>query len=609
MLNNTSTSSQRSVLKTFVSRFVNQDLFLDIIRISLYPAEFNDTAELKVVNYINEFLAHGIKHARQIGLPNHKQIKTQAEAVASILTIRDSKTVIINYENVFQHINIQDLSVKTLVEKAKETKIDSVDDFKNLTTQILNIIQSYYEFTTIQSNIMTYDLLIEKANTLDIPPFEFLARYNDVTIQLYNDLSKLKTLTKEQSNLNNYFIINSQESSKALSKDLTRYFSEGYVFYKTGYDFLDRNIQGFESSSVHIISAASNHGKSLLMINLCQNILNYNQDEFQPGDAILFVTLEDNIYKLSRRFISIFGDYVNEDVVKLYKRCYEVCKEFEGDKAVQQKITNLIDGILKKSLVKRTSDNVSLIIYHGDENTFSPGDLSRFIDTQKRNGYNIKVVFVDYVDVMTPTLSNNLTSSNEYFSQGQIVQELRNTARRYNIPIITATQNSKVGEDETKSLNNMIIGDSYKKVRYTDYLYMGKMCKAKTILDPAVKKCVSKEDKNDSTQPTFDLIKMQNKLCKVLIPYEFKITKSKEGGRDEYTYLLFCNENLKMYETIQDYLNDAPMIQNNTKQLVREMDNLSISQSSLSFEDDIFQTVLSKSGENLEEMEEDFALI
>jgi len=51
--------------------------------------------------------------------------------------------------------------------------------------------------------------------------------------------------------------------------------------------------------------------------------------------------------------------------------------------------------LLKASLLKVTQGKCSLAIKHCNENTFSPGDLGRFVDRLKVDGYKIKLIFMD----------------------------------------------------------------------------------------------------------------------------------------------------------------------------------------------------------------------
>lgn len=596
---NVDSMQSRSMLKTFISKFVSEDLLSNIISLGLYPADFPYSTTINLVDFIKNFLNDVNQTAQKLNYPNYKQIRNYLNTTSSILTIRDSGTII-NYDNVFQHVNIQDLSVKKLIQKAIDNQIHDINHFKHLTNEVLNTIQAFYEVKSIQSNILRYDTLVDSMNASDMPIFEFLKRYKDTVIDSFNELSKLKTLSKEENRLSNYIILNDKDSSKVLAKTLTKYFSENYVHYKSGYNLVDYYIGGLESSSVHIVSAASNHGKSLLLINLCQNIIENNLDEFDENDAILFITLEDDIYKLSRRFISIFGNYTNNTVKDLYKQSYLLCKDTENDPAVVHKVTLMLENVLQSSIINKTANKVNLIIYHGEENTFSPNDLSKFIDSQKAEGYNIKSVFLDYIDVMSPTISTGYKNENEYHAQGQIVHELRTLARRYGMPILTATQNTRLSENATKELTNDLMGDSYKKVRYSDYIYMMRMYKEKTFLDTDVRKyvCPSKDPNQPDENVSVEYLKIKNDIKDILVPVQIVITKSKDDGKGAKRYCLFCKHNLKIYDTIDDYLKDAPYIQKNTKLLEQDMDKLFNS-----YQDDCMLT------EDVFDSDEDYSMV
>lgn len=568
-------SQSRTMLKTFISKFVSDDLLSSIVNLGLYPANFPSTTSTNIADYIKEFLMNVNKTSQNLNFSNYKQIRNHLNTVSSILTIRETGTII-DYNNVFQHINIQDLSTKKIIQNAIDNKINDINSFRSSISEVLNTIQAFYEVQSIQSNILKYDILIDSVNTSDIPIFEFLKRYKDTVIDSFNELSKLKTLTKEENKLTNFIMLKNEDSSKNLSNTLIQYFSQNYNNYRTGFEFIDSSIGGFESSSVHIISAPSNHGKSLMLVNLCQNIIENNLEEFDENDAILFVTLEDDIYKLSRRFISIFGNYVNNTIKDLYKESYLLCKESNNDKSVYQKVNTVFDNLTKNSIIQKTKNKAHLIIYHGEENSFSANDLSKFIDSRKAEGINIKTIFLDYIDVMEPTLKSSYKSEGDYNAHGQIVHELRTLARRYALPIITATQNSRASENATKTLSNELIGDSYKKVRYCDFLYMMRMCAEKTFMSEDVKQYVMKQkDPTDKTVAfTPEILKIKNELNKVLVPVQIVITKSKDDGKGVKTFCLFCKHNLKIYNTIEDYIKDAPEIQKNTKNLREEMNQL-----------------------------------
>lgn len=149
-----------------------------------------------------------------------------------------------------------------------------------------------------------------------------------------------------------------------------------------------------------------------------------------------------DIYKLTRRFCSIFGNY-NPSIVKmLYQRSYEALKSndlYGNDEYLKEKICKLFENTLSKSISKVMGKKLNLVIKHASENTFSASDLSKFIDRLQVEKLKVKIAFVDYVDTMTPSVGY-MGLGNDYDIHGLIVQELRNLSRQHKIPVITATQ-------------------------------------------------------------------------------------------------------------------------------------------------------------------------
>jgi replicative DNA helicase len=137
-----------------------------------------------------------------------------------------------------------------------------------------------------------YGNLVESVQSESVPVFEAVQQYRDIVINLYNDLSKLQTLSKVDQ-AKDYFVLTDKKSAEVLASNLYEYVSTGYSFLKTGYKIFDKSADGFESSSVHLISAPSNNGKSIFMSNLTRSIIENNLDEFEEDEVILFLTLED----------------------------------------------------------------------------------------------------------------------------------------------------------------------------------------------------------------------------------------------------------------------------------------------------------------------------
>ena len=136
------------------------------------------------------------------------------------------------------------------------------------------------------------------------------------------------------------------------------------------------------------------------------------------------------MHKLARRFISVFGNYKFEIIRQLFAKAYEVTRSqqimgmsMDNNENLITSLQKMFKNLLKSSLLKITQGKCSLVIKHCSENTFSPGDLGRFIDRLKVEGYKTKLVFVDYLDTMTPTTSafGNLKEYDKQLSLSRVI--------------------------------------------------------------------------------------------------------------------------------------------------------------------------------------------
>jgi len=395
--------SQKSLLKSFISNFTSESFFTDITSLALYPADFGSSGNLmksdSIVDYFKTFLKDVIQTAIKYNFINQVQIRRQAELISSILTVRESAPMIISYDNITQYITPPDLAAKKILQNAISNRLTSLEQFKDGLNNTINIINAYNEIKSISSNLLLYDYLIDSVDQNQKSIFESIKSYRDLVINSYNDLSKLQILNKIDKTTD-YYVIKDKQSTKELSKAIVDYVSGSYSFFKTGYELFDKYVDGFESASIHIVSAPSNHGKSIFLINLLRNIIVNNINEFNDNDAIILLTLEDNIPKVIRRISSIFGNYKHNVIKDLYRESnLQIRQSQKVDidiSQIQDNIVNIFASIFDTVVNNTTKFKVSLVIKYCSENTFSPGDLSKFVDQLKvTENLSTKMIVLD----------------------------------------------------------------------------------------------------------------------------------------------------------------------------------------------------------------------
>lgn len=568
---------QHKVLSTFLSSFINQDFFTKVINVTLYQSDFTSAnVSLKtseVTKFINQFINEVNKKIKKSPIsffndvPKSTLLSTTS-LIREILNLREDITGrLVTYDNILKHFPKQDITVtKTLTTVANE-RIQNQDQFKEELENVLQTIQTFNEIDKLSSTFSSWDIFLEDAKKDNLSPINFGRLYRQLIIKSYNELAELTTVTK-QDELDDYVVLHDKLSTKKVVDNLMSFLSQGYNFFKTGYELIDKNVDGLESSTFHLISGPSNHAKSIFMINLCRKMLQENKNDFVKGDVFVYITLEDDLNKVLRRFISIFGNY-DSKVTKqlfivassLFKQIQESYDKTSASSLISELLTNVIDNAIIKHI---SNGNCKIIIKHCAENSFSPADATKFIDSLKIQGYNTKAMFVDYVDVMRPS-STRYNNYNDYDAHGMIIHELRKISQNYKLPVVSITQNTRESENTAQAMGNNLIGDSYKKVRFSDYIYMVRMRRDLDLQSATVKSDIIELEDGEEQTGMFDI--GSSPASSDSIPFEIEITKAKEGNKNIGKFHIFSGMNLRIYDTLRDFYGDVGEAKRNNKGL------------------------------------------
>jgi hypothetical protein len=105
------------------------------------------------------------------------------------------------------------------------------------------------------------------------------------------------------------------------------------------------------------------------------------------------------------------------------------------------------------------------------------------------------------------------------------------------------------------------------------------MCRMRRDLNPLTDPVLSHvTDKqlhyDNNNQLKSEILRLKQIITDVLIPFEVKITKSKESGKDFTRFSLFCTENLRIYNNIQEYIDDAKTLYTSSKRLENDIKSL-----------------------------------
>lgn len=197
---------------------------------------------------------------------------------------------------------------------------------------------------------------------------------------------------------------------------------------------------GFLPGTLSLILAASGVGKSLLMTDLISGYV-------KQGKNVLLVSLE----------------MAQEEVMKRVH-----------SNVLEMPIADFVPGHFNKELfVKKLADARSKgcgVFWAKDypAQSFSSLQLENLVETFKNEkGLTFDIVFVDYLGIMK---SDKVSPSVGLYSYVKsIAEELRASAKKLNVPIISASQLNRSATNNTDS-DNAAVSDSYGSVMTADFM-------------------------------------------------------------------------------------------------------------------------------------------
>jgi len=552
-----------------------------IINVSLYQGDFDSKDTLAIMEIdkqsdiavlITDFLKHINKQIKKSNHNQKFQLQSLINVTLQIIHLKtDISSKIITYNNVVHEFTSIDPTTLGVLNHISQNPISNNAEFNDSIESICKSIQIFNELMTIDNVLVGIDSICSKSQLEDFPILSLASDYHNVICDAYNSLSSLTSVATQESAAD-FLTFKDELSVKVAIREISSFLTKSYNHYMTNYSIFDEHVSGLESSSVHIIAGPSNHAKSIFMINLARNIIKYNHDQFDAGDAIVFITLEDDIHKLLRRIISVFGGY---DTVRVKDLFTTLSTYFQNHNQIDKINTgstdpgiNLLQKILTEALVKITGSKVSFIIKHCNENSFSMRDCIQFMDKLKTTGHKVKGLFIDYLDVMKSSASNYDSYKDDYNLHGEILQEMRTAARNFAIPIVTITQNARSSENVQQELSNSVIGDSYKKVRYADYIYM---IRQRPDID-----IISDQLKQDMKGDPTILSGFNTGISGLgrLVPFEVKITKAKDGDRGAKKIHIFSKQTLGIYDDYSILQQETMRSNTSSVSMLNELQNL-----------------------------------
>jgi predicted DNA-binding protein YlxM (UPF0122 family) len=226
---------------------------------------------------------------------------------------------------------------------------------------------------------------------------------------------------------------------------------------KTGIKMKNKMLNGgYEASRVYLYLGLQGGWKSGELLNICLDAKDYNNIEFDDGriPTVLYLTQENSIRETLER---IWSHYMGND---------------------DNFAKHTVDEVLQILNENGFCEGINIAIKYRPSGSITPTDIDAMIVEEEKKGKRIIMVVQDYLK----RLRSSRRIDNSYEEQGEIEDELCNIAKKWDIPIITATQFNRGAmkiiteafrsnkNDALKQIGTSEISESVKLVDNADYI-------------------------------------------------------------------------------------------------------------------------------------------
>jgi len=362
-----------SLEKIFFAYILRNKRYFDIV-----DNFFFKNSEIQFVyNILNSY----VKKNPEAEIPSPKQIleMVQLEDRDGLITKEILKSLLTVNLSEYDEVNfvVPKLNAWILSNRLKSGTVDIIDETRNLDTI------SEYEDVMVAANKIK--LIVDQMSKTDFVNDDDLGSDFDDAEDHVQDSSKFKI--------------------------------------KSGFDTIDHMLGGgWDISTLNVIMAETNNGKSLWM----QNFAVKSADR---GYNVLYITLEMSERKVMKRLGSMrlkipINDYdvVSKDTETIKKKI-DALKNLGGIDLFEKKIGKIITKFWAAG-------------------TANINDFDNYIQKLKdKKGIKIDVVIVDYITLISPM--KGIAGDNLYSKGKALAEGLRAIGAKFKIPVITGVQVSK----------------------------------------------------------------------------------------------------------------------------------------------------------------------
>lgn len=239
---------------------------------------------------------------------------------------------------------------------------------------------------------------------------------------------------------------------------MLEYYSERLTGVRSHHKELNKRLgPGFLPGTLSVILAASGVGKSLMMTDLISGMV-------KEGKNCLLVSLEMSDKEIMKRVHANAMDLPINSLLDLNKTDIEL-NEIRKERPVLTR-----DLVLSAyNRMKTAGDCGKFYVKDYPSGTFTPLMLEQLVESyQIERDVKFDIVFVDYVGIMKSDLVTPSAGLYSYIKS--IAEETRASAKKMNLPIVSASQLNRSATNNVDDADNSNVSDSMGTVMTADFM-------------------------------------------------------------------------------------------------------------------------------------------
>ena len=315
------------------------------------------------------------------------------------------------------HQSQKNITIETIKNYIPDIQSNTLKDLSSQIDQIVfskSIFKSYLE--TLQELYVRRELFkITQSKNSESTTFNTSSNIKDIVLDLEKKLFDLSNFKKDNYEFKDFATV-TKSSLKIVEKAFKK--KGKYSGIVSGFEDLDNMLGGLQNSDLIILAGRPSMGKTALATNIAFNAAKYFSNEEEKASAVMF-SLEMSAEQIGLRIL-----------------------------AEQAKIPS--DKLRKGDLNEKDSLELSnayqeihqLNFFFDDSPNLTVSELRSKLRRYKNN-YNIKLVLIDYLQLIKPEGSRD----NRVNELSEITRNLKQLAKEFDLPVISLSQLSRQVEN------------------------------------------------------------------------------------------------------------------------------------------------------------------